>query len=181
MPISSLRPLAGALLLLTVGACSSGNQKPTDPASRITFNDFEAMSGWLPYNSSLTTDKAHSGRYSVKVDSGLEFALGYNNQIGAAGASQARQLTIKGWLLQTGPKAAAAVVVQVLDAKGQNVFYDSMPMEKVLKKANKWTEFKYTFTMPGPLQPEHQLKVYLWKATAQAPAYLDDFEISWQP
>lgn len=176
MSFPFLRSGSCGALLLTLGACSSETE-PAVPAGRITFNNFEAVDGWVPATPSLTKEKAHSGHYSVKVQPGIDYALGYGNQLGAVSPTKFQKITIKGWALRSGPKASAAVVVQILDANNQGAFYQAVSLPEAVQATNRWTAFSKEFTLPTNLTPAHYLKVYLWKASAEQPTFLDDLEI----
>lgn len=175
--ISLSRFWVGAALLLSLGACSSEGNTASAPANRITFNDFENADGWVTVSPSLNKEKAHSGRFSVKVQPGVDYGLGYGNMLNQVSASKFQKLTVKGWALRSGPKATAVIVVQVIDAAGKSVFYQTLPLDEVAPTINKWSEFSRDFILPATITADQALKVYLWRASAEQAAYLDDFEL----
>lgn len=171
--------VAAAMGLLVLAGCSSNTETET-PANLITQNDFEGLDGWVPGTPSLTTEKAHSGRFSTKVDKDAEYSLSYVNLLGKASAARIQKIKLSGWVLLAGPKATATVVVQVVDPAQDNkqVFWEGIDLSKEVKKTNEWTEVSKEFTLPANLEAGHQLRVYMWRGGAEQPAYLDDLTLT---
>ena len=170
--------VAGALLL-TLNACSSDN-KQTIPENRVTLNDFEALDGWMPAVP-LTAERAHSGRYSIKVDKDAEYSLGYSNPLGKVSPTKIKKLTINAWALRTGSEAKAVIVVEITNPANPTAkpYWQSMDMYQQVKTFNTWTKVTKDFELPATILPTSQLRVYMWRAGAPGQAtFLDDFEIT---
>ncbi len=179
MPASRLRLLALGLAMVAVTACSKSDSSEV-PANRITFSDFEGLDGWLPATPTLATDKAHSGRFALKVDKDNEFATGYMNLLGKLSPTRLSRLTLRAWALRSGAEAKAAVVVQVIDPANpasKQAFWQSLDLTTDVKTFNRWTEVSKTFELPATLGPAQQLRVYLWRTGGNQPVYLDDVEL----
>ena len=73
------------LVALALPGCGSDKSATDDPNS-IAFNDYESVMGWQPDLNAVTREQAHSGKYSVVVNGGKEFAMGYTLPIGKATA-----------------------------------------------------------------------------------------------
>ncbi|HEX8328676.1 MAG TPA: hypothetical protein VF629_14130 [Hymenobacter sp.] len=148
------------------------------PKNRVTFNDFESLDGWAPVP--VTDEKAHSGRYSIKVDKAAEFSLGYTNFLGKASPTRISKLTVSGWALRTGGESRAVIVVQVINPANpdEKVYWQSMDMYQQIKTYNTWTRISKEFTLPATIQPTYQLRVYMWLAGSNQPTFLDDVEIT---
>lgn len=166
----------GATALLAGCGDKDGNNLP---ANYIAGNGYESMEGWAPSATSITTEKAHSGRFSVKVDKDNEFGAGYINLLGKVSPTRVQKLTIKGWAFRTGADAKAAVVVSIVNPANpsQKVFWESLDLTTEVKTFNRWTEVSKTFTFPASVAPTYQLYVYLWRNGGSQPVYLDDVEL----
>ncbi len=162
--------------LAVVTACST---EPTVPTNRITFNNFESLEGWIPATATLSTEKAHSGRFAVKVDAQNEYGVGYHNLLGNVSPTRLKTLQLNLWALRTGNEAKAVVVVTVSDPADPNkpVFWQALDLAVEVKTFNRWTEVHRTFTLPGNINATQKLAVYLWRGAGSQPVYIDDLEL----
>ncbi|QIL76366.1 MULTISPECIES: carbohydrate binding domain-containing protein [Hymenobacter] len=167
-----------ALVLLTTACSQNGSEKnPAGAAGRVLVStSFEELEGWIPENPSLTQEKAHTGRYSVKIDPGTEFSLTYINQLYRLSPKRFDKVRLTAWGQLTAP-GSAAVVFQITHADQTTAFYEKIDITEV----NSWGRIDKVLTMPPVLDPADQVKIYLWRATATAPAYLDDLTLSVEP
>lgn len=169
-----------SVLWLSVAACSQDKTAAADTkASQVLLaSDFENLEGWVPENASLTTEKAHSGTYSIKVGPANEFSLTYISKLGRLSTTRLNKVRLKGWYFLTKP-GPAYMVVQVVnpDANGTNAFYEKVTLDKV----GAWTEVEQALTLPPALDPASQVRLYLWRSTATDAAYLDDVQLITEP
>ena len=135
-----------------VALASCQNPRP-GAAGLVARNDFESLDGWVPAAPTLTTERAHSGRYAVKVDAANEFSLGYANALANTGLRPGQRLVVRGWALRTGPQAGAALVVQLVNPadEKQAVYWQSLPVSKHVITYNRWTPIGQAFTLPAAL------------------------------
>ncbi|WP_426058269.1 carbohydrate binding domain-containing protein [Hymenobacter sp. B1770] len=175
-----LRLVASCTLVLGAVACSSSKKEDVTPENLITKNDFESMEGWGVVSSSLTTAKAHSGRYSVKVDPETEYSIGYTNNLIRVSDRKINKIHVHGWVLLSGPKAKAVMVVQITDpAKGgPPIYWEAMNIRAEVKTLNHWTEIDKDFDLPSTINSNQELKVYMWRNGPEQTTYLDDLEIT---
>ncbi|TGE26498.1 hypothetical protein [Hymenobacter metallicola] len=168
------------LLLVVATACSQKKTEEADSAkSSVLFSSsFEGLEGWLPENPSLTQEKAHTGKYSVKVDSNIEYGVTYINKLGRLSPTRINKFHLKAWTFLTKP-GNAALVFQIMnpDQSGTNAFYEKIDLEKV----DAWTLVEKDLTLPAVVDPNSQVRVYLWRANATGPVYLDDIELTVAP
>lgn len=166
-----------ALGLLALAGCTP--LPPATPANLVAQNDFESLAGWVAVPPSLTSERARSGHYCVKVDKDNEYSLGYSGALAPAGLLPGGRLRVQGWALRTGPQAGAAVVVQIVDPAqaDKSVFWQKIPVSTQVITYNRWVPVKETFTLPATLPPGCQLKVYLWRNQDTQPTYLDDLQL----
>ena len=165
--------LVGPSLLALAAGCTA------PPAVRIAYSDFDALVGWVAMPPSLTSERAHSGRYCLKVDGGSEYSISYSVPLADTGLRPGQRLGVRGWALRTGSQRAAAVVVQVIDPArpAESVFWQAIPISKQVITYDRWVPIKETFTLPASLPGGCQLKVYLWRGSDTQPTYFDDLEL----
>lgn len=179
MRLLSRFSVLSTLLCAGLVSCSESGTEAT-PENLISRNDFEAIEGWGPATPSLTTAKAHSGRYSIKVDSGVEYGMSYITPLSKASPSRLQKLEVSAWAMLTGKEGNANLVVEVKNPAddSQKIFWESLEIGKESKSLNKWQEVRKIFTLPANVEPTHELRVYLWRAGATQPVYLDDVTIA---
>lgn len=171
------RLVASSALLLGAASCSS--DKKETPANLVSRNDFESFDGWGPTTTSLSNAKAHSGSFSVKVDPEIEYSVGYRNTFVRASSTKISKLHVSGWVLMTGPKAKAVIVVQVNDpATGAQVYWQAADVKAEVKTLNHWTQIDKDFELPATITPAQELRVYMWRTSPDDTTYLDDLEIT---
>ena len=173
------------LSILTAAACAglvscSDSKTEVLPENVIAHNDLESAEGWAPANPSLTTAKAHSGRYSMRVDNGTEYGVGYGALLAKVSPTRLKKLELSAWVLLTGKETEAKLVIEVKNPAddSQKVFWDAIILGDEVKELNKWTEVKKTFTMPENIAPTHELRFYLWRGGSSQPVFVDDVTLT---
>jgi hypothetical protein len=178
------RPLlclvVGSTLLTGAAACSRSDKKEASLANLVAENDFESVEGWGVTSTSLTTAKAHSGRYSVKVDPAIEYSIGYRNTLLRLSDTRIKKLHVHGWVQLSSFKAKAVIVVQVTnpDKGGEQVYWQALDVRDEVKTINRWTQVDQDFELPATVSSSHELHVYMWRTSPEDTTYLDDLEIT---
>ncbi|MBO2008312.1 carbohydrate binding domain-containing protein [Hymenobacter negativus] len=177
---SCFRVVAGSALLLGVASCSSDSKEGAAPANLVSKNDFEACEGWGVTSTSLTSAKAHSGRYSIKVDPGIEYSIGYANTLGKMSSTKIKKLHVSGWAMLSSPKVKAVLVLQITDpAKGgAQIYWQALNIRAEVKTINHWTQIEKDFDLPDTISSNQELKLYMWRTGPDDTTYLDDVEIT---
>lgn len=173
--------LTAVALLLTcsvLGACSASDSgaAANDPAV-LTSNDFEHSVGWgAAEATSLSTAKAHSGRWSIRVSPEVPFSYTFARPLGELDAPIPQKMVLEAWALRVAGGSTAQVVVQV-DASTTDehrVLYAALPLATAVPKFGEWTAVRLPLTLPANAIGTNNLKVYLWNDHATTPTYLDD-------
>ncbi|MBJ6107448.1 hypothetical protein JAO73_00385 [Hymenobacter sp. BT523] len=172
--------LVSAALL---SACHSNNEpngrNPADAAVLATA-DFEQSIGWGDADpASLTTEKAHSGQWSVRVKPEAAFGYTYARQLKDLSPTPLTRLLLEGQVLRAAPGSTAKLVVQV-DASPTDetkVFYAALPLEQSVPKIGEWTAVSLPITLPTSATGTNRIKIYLWNDQGTAPTYLDDLTL----
>lgn len=174
-----MRTFLYALAVLAL-VSSCGDKTADVPANQLAGNDFEAVDGWMGDNTplSLTKEKAHSGRYAIKVGPGVEYSMGYNNLLGKLSPSKLRKIKIRAWVNVPSGKAESMLVATVIDpASGSAIMWKGSKLIDQVKSYNKWVELEKEIVLPDNISYSHKLSVYLWRTGANETAYLDDLTI----
>ena len=169
--------LAAISGLLLVAGCKGNDTASADP-NELAFNNYESMVGWTGGTESLSREQAHSGKYSVKVGPETEFGSGYSMQLNKMMDHKPHKLRISGWGYMTDSKASARLGFQVMDPQGKEVFGDGIDYNEGVKTPGKWVEMQKEITLPPTVTGTHQLRVFLYRANASSPAFVDDVRIS---
>lgn len=151
---------------------------PLSPANLISQNDFESLKGWVEVPPTLTTDRAHSGKYCSKVDASIEYGLCYTTTLAEAGLKAGQTIEVSAWGLRTAEPTNGAIVVQLIDpANGQQLYWEALDMATQVHTYNRWMLLEKTFTLPMKAKDSHQLRVYPWRYHATQATYFDDLRI----
>jgi hypothetical protein len=176
-----MRNLLYGVLALALFSCA--DKSVDKPAGLLAENDFESIDGWTSgvNNPSLTKEQAHSGVYSVKVNPGIDFSLGYNNQLGKVSATRIHKIKLHAWVRLPNDKTSVLLVAEVKNTEeAKSLVWDGLDLlkEAQAKGFDKWIEVERTFDLPESATYNSQLLVYLWRGGSTQPAYLDDLQIS---
>ena len=171
--------VAAVAIATTLGACSK-YKSANLPEGTVTINNFENVQGWGGANeASVTSEKAHSGRYSVMTKPGLDFGYTYVNNLGQMTGGKPKKVTISGWAFVPDKDANATVVLDIKHSatNGSQVYYAGMELARSVKKFNEWQEVTKTFDLPDSIASINMCKVYMWRGSSPRPVYLDDVTI----
>lgn len=175
-----MKYLAYTWLLLGLGACGNSDGQS---AAHLTFNDFDTLAGWTGSpNPSLTKEKAHSGKYSIKVDPSLEYSLGYNSTLNrlSDARADAKNMAIRGWAFVPSESDHPQVVLELLNpATGQLLLREAADLHQVAADQGygKWVEFSHPVALPAAATAFTQVKLYLWRGDSPEPVYVDDLAL----
>lgn len=145
-------------------------------ASVVVQNDFETVSDdrqWVMANgaqfcknSSVTTEKPRSGKYSVAMPVKDGYAMEYE----LAGIKPGQRYEVSIW--RFGGDDDASLVVSAFNSE---LFY-SKSSGTVEKDSKDWSKIVLAFKVPGDFK-DNRLKIYLWNHSDK-PAWFDDFELT---
>lgn len=169
-----------ALLAAALSACSSDNAA-ADPGNVLAQNDFENLLGWVGVNDpSITLDRAHSGRYAVKVGPGVEFGGTYTREMGQMAPIKPKALKVTAWVWIPNTKDEGNIVLSITRPSENNkaLFYETLTLAESAKATKEWQRIEKTFTLPESITSTDQLKVYLWRGNTDDAVFMDDIELS---
>ncbi len=176
-------PLLGCLSLLTV-ACGSERATYTS-ADALVSNDFESLAGWLgkASSSSLTEEKAHSGRYSIKVDDSIEYSVEFASTLGALHDARVKRIKVAAWVFVPNAQTVALLVTHAGDAPNAKplVWYGFDVTKAVAGKYNQWVYVSTVVELPDAVTAATNVGFYLWRSSGNQPVYLDDLLVTTEP
>lgn len=173
---------AALSLSLLMAACSSPEAEP-DKASVLLRNDFESLAGWTGQDSpSLTRERAHSGQYAIKTDRDLEYSLTYIDLLGRLSPTRLTKIKVAAWAYSTKPSEAQLTVQLKRSLEdGTTTYNETINLGQAIKRAAEWTPVSKVFTLPADVSAANQLRIFLWRANAPEPVYLDDLVVTREP
>jgi hypothetical protein len=146
-------------------------------------SDFEQFTGWVSsLPEFLTTEQAHSGRYSYRMAAGTEFGPSYTTTFERCGFMPKR-LKLSAWAYLPSGRVRANVVVVTVDCHGRRPnLWKGMNLDEVVTRYQLWVPVQKHITLPDDLLPTDELKVYLWRAEKDGELlFLDDLKLEgWQ-
>ena len=162
-----------------VGLALAGCAPAAGPDATLLRTDFEQLAGWGPADAFLTTERAHSGRYAMRVPAGQEFAGNYRAPLGSVCAFVPTRLRLQSWVyLPSGRSRDTQLVVQVLCHGRRPDVWRALAVDLVVQRYQKWERvFKY-IRLPAGLDPSDELQVYVWHSDPTGePTYFDDLTV----
>jgi hypothetical protein len=175
-----MRFFASLLLVGVLAGCHSSSDSASrtiDNPAVLTAADFEQSIGWGNADPvSLTTEKAHSGKWSVRVKPNVPYGFTYSRTLGEMSTTPLTRLVLEGWALREAAGSTAKLVVQV-DASATDetkVFYVAYPIEQAVPKIGEWTAIQVPISLPVGTAGTSKVKIYLWNDQATAATYIDD-------
>lgn len=170
--------VGGVGLLLT--SCAGSGAADAQGAV-VTRNDFENVLGWGgSAEASLTAERAHSGKYAVRVGPQNEFGYTYIQNLGKMSVARAKAVTVSAWVWVPSAQTTATLVLAISHSPERNtpVFYGSIPLGTAAKEFKNWRLVSQTFLLPDSVQDTNQLKCYLWRGSINESVYADDITLS---
>jgi len=170
--------LLGAALL--VGSCKPREGREEVRERKLMYSSFEELPSWHESPpATLVTDKAHTGRYAIRVDAASPYSPTYRVRLGALSKHRPRRLTVSAWVWVPGSEDDALLVAAITNPTDpdhpiftKNVFLtDSGPFQK-------WKKVSRSLDLPREIHADYELVLYLWYGNAQHPVYLDDITLT---
>ena len=163
-----------------LAACHSDSQsagRSSNDAAVLTTADFEQSIGWGNADAaSLTTERAHSGQWSVRVKPDVPFGYTYSRPLGEFSPTPLTHLVLDAWVLRVAAGSTAQLVVQVSASPSDEtkVFYTALPVGMAVPKFGQWTAVHIPISLPTSAASTNQIMVYLWNQSGTSATYLDD-------
>lgn len=172
------RGLRALLLLGLLAGCRSAVEKET-----VLLNcSFEEFEGWSqPIPTMLSTEKAHSGRYSYCVKQGDDFAGNYHTSLSDC-PEPPTMMRLDGWTYLPNVPIGATILVLEVHCHGRRPdVWKGIGIDQVVRRYEKWEHFTKTFRMLNDLLPSDEVKLYAWCPERGPTKYFDDLKlVAWR-
>ena len=169
--------LAGVVVALLAG-CHPRDGRPTPRQRELARTDFEGFRGWAPAMlPQLATDKAHSGKFSLRVDPQHPYSPTFRAGLGQLFSHRPRRITLGAWVWVPGFRDDAVLVMAITNPENPDnpVFRkevylnDSSPFG-----AWKWVSRDLDIPLNTNFSSRSLLVVYLFAKDVTSPVYADD-------
>ena len=140
----------------------------------IQFLDFETdtlLSQWNNIN--RDTIKTHSGLFSSKVDSSMQYGLAFIDS--SIDFSKKETLLIGNGFLYPELMKGGSLILSV-NKNGREIHYKQVELSKISDTEKKWQSFYFQFNIPKLEQEICELKLFFYNPNGSA-YYLDDFKL----
>jgi len=163
-------------VIILIAACSGNKEenKENKPGVVSFSNDLESA-GWMNQQT-LTKETAHSGKFSSRIDSVLQYSFGYADLFKNINDTLPEKVDVDFWILypQTGIKTNLVVSI---DSVGKNIFWAGIELVDSIKTPNQWKEIKATVNLPAKIMATDKIAVYVWNNDKRS-AYVDDLKVT---
>ena len=173
-----LKVLKFTLLLTGLFLSVSCDRQSSDKI--LVENDFDGLRGWGLEHASINSERAHSGKYSVKIDGGLEFGLTFNQILGTLTNKKPKQINVELWAYIPANTAKASFVVTLSKPESQeHQFYQSFNLVDKTKNYREWVKISKRLELPDDIQLSDKFGCYLWRSEpSEEVVYIDDLKIT---
>lgn len=165
----------GILIICTVFLISCGKNSDNNNSLWSVNSNLDATNIWINTNT-LCQGNTHSGLFSSKIDSLVEYGIGIGAKFQDMTTSVPKKVNIHCWIYSNEPNLDASVVCDP-NLNGQCLNYQNFNLQTSIPKSNEWIEFKTSFDLPENITPDTELKVYFWNPLKKT-FFVDDIEIT---
>ncbi len=143
------------------------------------FNDFESVKGWskMPIPT-LVEGNAHSGNFSLKIDSLEGFSHAFNIKMKDISNKPIKKVRYSMYCMIKSLNAKASLVLAVDTVNKPNALWQGIPIQDQIKEINKWVKItgEVQLAQDGLNKPENNLVMYLWNNSKEV-IFADDYEL----
>ena len=167
--------------LWAVAGCQPRDGRLETKQRELMHTSFEDMVGWTVVPpASLSTAKAHTGTYSMRVDPQNAFSFTYRSSLGAlCRGHRPRRLTLGAWVWVPSFQDNAVLVMAVSNPGDPD--HPILSKYVYLNDSGPFGQWKYVsrdVDLPAEIHSNTQLVIYLWKVNAREPVYADDLRLT---
>src|SRR6478736_2900654 len=139
------------LLLISLFGFISCNRQ--NPDKILVENNFDGLRGWGLEHASLNTERAHSGKYSVKIDGNQEFGLNFSQILGALTNKKPKKINVEFRAYIPSEGAKARFVCELSNpATGKPTFRQDFNLVDKTKDYREWVEITKRLELPDNIK-----------------------------
>lgn len=203
--LSSFSAYYGWLACLLPGLLGSAACQPREGREEVRErllmrSSFEELTGWYPdVIPSLTTEKTHSGRYALRIDTLHPYSATFRATLGSLSPQRPRRLTLSAWVWVPTWQDDARLVLEIKNADATKTILSKHIFLSTTGPFADWKKVSRSFDipsypdadldndstiscctddLPANIHHNYRLLVYLWNGSARQPVYTDDWELT---
>lgn len=165
-----------ALSLVSLVAC--GKEDAATDSDVLMSSDIDSIVGWVADPNALVKGEAHSGQYSLRVDPTHEFSPGFTSVIGRMTATRPRGVKLEAWVYATDKNSAAKLEFLIKEADGKEALRNQIQIAEAAGSYGKWVKVSRDIVFPKTVSYSSQIILYVSRAEATSPAYVDDITLT---
>ncbi|SFQ71699.1 hypothetical protein [Hymenobacter arizonensis] len=170
-----LLPFLGMMLM---GGCHPRDEQANGTLHLLMQTGFEEPSGWVSQMKPLlTTEKAHSGKYSLRVDEKHPSAVIYQKALGALCAHRPRQFRLSAWVWVPGLSNEVALQVSVYNPGNTQPVLNEPLYTTDARIFGKWYHVSQEYNLPNNTTSQSQFVISVIGEETTAPVYVDDLQL----
>ena len=166
---------------LAATGCHPRDGRTETRPRELMHTSFEEFVGWGPEVAPLlATDKAHSGKFSIRVDPQHPYSPTFRAALGKlCPTHRPRRLTLSAWVWVPSYQDQAVIVAAIANANDLDhpIFRKNIYLTDI-GPLRKWKQVSRDLNLPPDIRANSQLTIYLWKSNANEPVYADDLQLT---
>lgn len=141
--------------------CYTGMCKQEIPVLEVK-NGFETSDLWGSDISLLSSEKRQSGKYSIKMDTNIEYGPTFHTKVNELKISTPIKIRVdlQAWLPDS--LSDASLVISLEDKQGKTYGWAATDFSLYLEKG-KWGTVYFTYLLSNVQSPNDKIGIYIWK------------------
>ncbi len=166
------------LPLAVLSACGGDNAESGADKDVLMTSDIDGAAGWVADPNALVKGEAHSGQYSLRVDQTHTFSPGYTAIMGKLSPTHLRGVKLEAWVYATDKNAKGKLELVVNEGPGgKELLHDQTKLDEA-GAVGKWVKVSKDIIFPATVAYSSLLTIYVSRAEATSPAYVDDLKLT---
>ncbi len=178
--VSARITLMHYILFFICGLALMGCTSYADRENILAANNFDGLEGWAEPHASITSERSHSGKYSMKVDAGTEYSLSFNQLLGKITNRKPRKIKVELWTYIPGSHARARFVVNISDPQtNESRFSQDFNLIDKTSDYRRWVRIAKILELPETIKLSDKMSCFLWRPEQTNEAvFIDDLLIT---
>ncbi len=172
--------LKSLIIISSLGLMISCSSNDEQSKKKIIFqNNFDQLIGWTPNNPYIIKGSAHSGQYCFKMDTTVDFSLGFHEYINKISDKTLNTIKFSAWCKMDQMPSEKINLVCSIDADGKSFTWSGVRLKDNIQKPNEWAYISGMAKIPVNIPPYSIAKLYVFSPLKEV-CYIDDMEISFE-
>lgn len=153
----------------------TGSLKDAEPLFSV-YNNFEEKELWGKEIGILDSLNVHSGKYSIKFDSAVEYGPTYSTSLAGISVQCLQNIKICLWAYMKNTSGNTPLVISIESNKGKKNIWAARNMENFIN-INEWCPVFFNYKLPADISEYDKIKIYIWN-NSKKEIYVDDIQIN---